>query len=170
MKIWLVVKYYLMNISFKLHKDRSFRWGDMAKICSAGVFAPPPWIVSLGSKIAKWKAFLANPVLPQFFRFTDKTFIVRKTSILIPRFKCKNQFEKGTTLGWDICKNVFKHSTPNQTSTQLWVFSNLFLCWNREIEKVVWSMIKCRNRIVKYSKILSTNLKNHLKSPKLWGN
>ena len=42
MKIWLVVKYYLMNISFKFHKDPSFHRGDMAKICSAGVFAPPP--------------------------------------------------------------------------------------------------------------------------------
>ena len=42
MKIWLEVKYYLMNISFKFHKDPSFRGGDMAKICSTGVFAPPP--------------------------------------------------------------------------------------------------------------------------------
>ena len=42
MKIWLVIKYYLMNISFKLHRDPSFRGGDMAKICSAGIFAPPP--------------------------------------------------------------------------------------------------------------------------------
>ena len=40
-----------MNISFKFHKDPSFRWGNMAKIYSAGVFAPPelsaqdsPWI------------------------------------------------------------------------------------------------------------------------------
>ena len=53
MKILLVVKYYLMNINFKFHKDLSFHWGDMAKICTAGVFAqppessaqdPPPWI------------------------------------------------------------------------------------------------------------------------------
>ena len=29
MKIWLVVEYYLMNISFNFHKDLSFRWEDM---------------------------------------------------------------------------------------------------------------------------------------------
>ena len=47
MKIWLV-KYYLMNISFKFHKDPSFHWGDMAKIRSTGIFGPPPWIASSG--------------------------------------------------------------------------------------------------------------------------
>ena len=36
MKIWLVVKYYLINISFKFHRDPSVHCGDMAKICSAG--------------------------------------------------------------------------------------------------------------------------------------
>ena len=28
-------------VSFKFHKDPSFHWGDVAKICSAGVFASP---------------------------------------------------------------------------------------------------------------------------------
>ena len=29
MKILLVLDYYLMNISFKFHKDPNFRWGDI---------------------------------------------------------------------------------------------------------------------------------------------
>ena len=52
-------------------------------------------------------------------------FIVLKTTVSIPRFQCKNRFEKRTTLARDICKNVFKHGPPNQTATPFWFFSNI---------------------------------------------
>ena len=39
-------------------------------------------------------------------------FIVLKMTVLNPRFQRKNRFEKRTTLGWDICKNVFQHGMP----------------------------------------------------------
>ena len=56
--------------------------------------------------------FLKTPFVP---------FIVLKTTVSIPRFQCK---KKRTTVGRDICKNVFKHGTPNQTATPFY-FSQL---------------------------------------------
>ena len=91
----------------------------------------------------KWKASFPNQVrfsrnfgfLRRFLRLVGKIFgflktpfvpfIVLKTTVLIPRFQCKNRFEKRTTLARDICKNVFKHGTPNQTATLFWFFSNI---------------------------------------------
>ena len=54
-------------------------------------------------------------------------FIVFKTTVPISRFQRKNRFEKRATLGWDICKNLFLHGTPNQTASQKWFFSNISL-------------------------------------------
>ena len=96
-----------------------------------------------GSLIPKWKAFLPNQVQFSrnlgFFRWfltsMDKIFIifftpflpfiVLKTTVLNTRFQRKNRFEKRTTLGWDICKNVFRHGKPNQTTNQYWFFLNI---------------------------------------------
>ena len=41
-KIFVEVHYCHMSINLKFHKDPSFQQGDMAKMCSACVFAPPP--------------------------------------------------------------------------------------------------------------------------------
>ena len=83
MKIWLVVKYYLMNISFKFHKDPSFHWRDMAKIWSAGVFAPPPWLVSSGPPLDRVKVCFNGYFLgvqKRFSRVSPELF--RRVSIL----------------------------------------------------------------------------------------
>ena len=60
--------------------------------------------------------FLKTPFVP---------FIVLEMTVSIPRFQCKNRFEKRTTLGRDICKNVFKHGTLNQTTNPFCFFSNI---------------------------------------------
>ena len=46
-------------------------------------------------------------------------------------------------------------------------FSNRFLHWNRGIEVVVLSTIRCTNRVFKNRKIFPASLKNGLKNPKL---
>ena len=96
-----------------------------------------------GSLIPKWKAFLPNQVqfsrnlgfFRWFLTFIYKIFInffapfvrfiVLKTFVLNTRFQRKNRFEKRTTLGWDICKNVFQHGMPNQTTNQYCFFLNI---------------------------------------------
>ena len=46
-------------------------------------------------------------------------------------------------------------------------FSNRFLRWNRVFKTVILSTIKGRNGVKKIMKILSMDVKNHLKNPKL---
>ena len=73
-----------------------------------------------GSLMPKWKAVFPNQVkfshnfgfLRRFLRLAGKIvgflkslfepFIVLKTTVSIPRFQCKNRFEKWTPQGWDI--------------------------------------------------------------------
>ena len=43
------------HISFWYHSNLTWNDWDMAKICSAGVFAPPPWIVSSGPTLDRVK-------------------------------------------------------------------------------------------------------------------
>ena len=76
------------------------------------------WLQSIRSN--RWKAFFPNQVrfsrnfgfLRRFLRLVGKIFgylktlfvpfIVLKTTVSITRFRCKNRFEKRTTLGRDI--------------------------------------------------------------------
>ena len=96
---------------------------DMGNTKMTSIFAHSIWILQKLSEIeaklrlaGKIFGFLKTPFVP---------FIVLKTTVSIPRFQCKNRFEKRTTLARDICKNVFKHGTPNQTATPFWFFSNI---------------------------------------------
>ena len=58
-----------------------------------------------------------------FLKTSFVPFIVLTTTVSIPRFQCKNRFEKRTTVGRDTCKNVFKHAMPNQTVIPFCFFS-----------------------------------------------
>ena len=72
-----------------------------------------------------WGAMISQPgkIIFVFLKTPFVPLIVLKTTASIPRSQCKNRFEKRTTVGWDICKNVFKHWMPNQTVTLFCFYS-----------------------------------------------
>ena len=78
-----------------------------------------------GQVFQQFWVFEAHGIFFLFLKTPFVPFIVLKTTVSIPRFQCKNRFEKRTTVGRDICKNVFKHGTPNQTATPFCFFSNI---------------------------------------------
>ena len=125
----------------------------------------------------KWKAIFPKQVrfsrnfgfLRRFLRLAGKIFgflktpfvllIVLKTTASIPRFQCKNRFQKRPTVGgdywektkWDhglVWHAMFKTFLQISRPTVVH-FSNRFLNWNRGIETVILSTIKGTNKVKK---------------------
>ena len=128
----------------------------------------------------KWKTFFPNPVkfsrnlgfLRWFLKLAGKNFgylktlfvpfIVLKTTVSIPRFQCKNQFEKLTALGQDIWeKPKWGCGLVSRAMFEIFLqisrhrvvrFSNRSFHWNRGIKTVVLSTIIDTNGAFKYQK------------------
>ena len=104
-------------------------------------------------------------------------FIVLKTTVLNTRFQHKNRIEKQPSLSRDIEEKtilirglvwhaMLKHIFAN-ISAQCGSFFKPIFALNHVFKTIVLSTIKGTNGVKKFIKIMSMNIKNHLKNPKL---
>ena len=145
----------------------------------------------------KWKAFYPNWVkfsrhfwfLRQFLRLAGifflvlKTlfgpFIVLKTNVSVPWFRCKIVYKTGhpgprylrkKKMGLRLVLRAMFVMFLQISRHMVVRFSNRSFHWNCEIERVILSTIICTNGVFKYQRKIPMSFKTRLKNPKLQEN